>query len=172
MSTVELCIYERSSLSKFELQVAIYATNSFLLLWYDMYYHTCMACMLASDLKVISITFALWKVKHVNWWFANVCTIREVTCNSRVSLTKIISICWHLDPPINDLQLDVMETVRKAWYMATSTCPFHAKLWYSISNGIKTRLVENISEFKTLLKKWNGSPCICKNCIICTISYM
>ena len=45
-----------------------------------------------------------------------------------------------------------------------------AKLWNSISNGIKTK--ENISEFKTLLKKWNGSPCICKNCIICTISYM
>ena len=45
-----------------------------------------------------------------------------------------------------------------------------AKLWNSISNGIKT--IENISEFKTLLKKWNGSPCICKNCIICTISYM
>ena len=41
-----------------------------------------------------------------------------------------------------------------------------AKLWNSISNGIKT--IENISEFKTLLKKWNGSPCICKNCIICT----
>ena len=40
-----------------------------------------------------------------------------------------------------------------------------AKLWNSISNGIKT--IENISEFKTLLKKWNGSPCICKNCIIC-----
>ena len=38
-----------------------------------------------------------------------------------------------------------------------------AKLWNSISNGIKT--IENISEFKTLLKKWNGSPCICKNCI-------
>ena len=34
-----------------------------------------------------------------------------------------------------------------------------AKLWNSISNGIKT--IENISEFKTLLKKWNGSPCIC-----------
>ena len=45
-----------------------------------------------------------------------------------------------------------------------------AKLWNSISNGIKT--TENISEFKTLLKKWNGIPCICKNCIICTISYM
>ena len=45
-----------------------------------------------------------------------------------------------------------------------------AKLWNSISNGIKT--IENSSEFKTLLKKWNGSPCICKNCIICTISYM
>ena len=45
-----------------------------------------------------------------------------------------------------------------------------AKLWNSISNGIKT--IENISEFKTLLKKWIGSPCICKNCIICTISYM
>ena len=45
-----------------------------------------------------------------------------------------------------------------------------AKLWNSISNGIKT--IENISEFKTLLKKWNGSPCICKNSIICTISYM
>ena len=45
-----------------------------------------------------------------------------------------------------------------------------AKLWNLISrsNGIKT--IENISEFKTLLKKWNGSPCICKNCIICTIS--
>ena len=35
-----------------------------------------------------------------------------------------------------------------------------AKLWNSISNGIKT--IENISKFKTLLKKWNGSPCICK----------
>ena len=45
-----------------------------------------------------------------------------------------------------------------------------SKLWNSISNGIKT--TENISEFKTLLKKWNGTPCICKNCIICTISYM
>ena len=45
-----------------------------------------------------------------------------------------------------------------------------AKLWNSISNGIKT--IENISEFKTLLKERNGSPCICKNCIICTISYM
>ena len=45
-----------------------------------------------------------------------------------------------------------------------------AKLWNSISNGIKT--IENISEFKTLLKMWNGSPCICKNCFICTISYM
>ena len=44
-----------------------------------------------------------------------------------------------------------------------------AKLWNSISNGIKT--IENISEFKTLLKKWNGSPCICINCITCTISY-
>ena len=33
-----------------------------------------------------------------------------------------------------------------------------AKLWNSISNGIKT--IENISEFKTLLKKWNGYPCI------------
>ena len=44
-----------------------------------------------------------------------------------------------------------------------------AKLWNSISNCIKT---ENISEFKTLLKKWDGTPCICKNCIICTISYM
>ena len=32
-----------------------------------------------------------------------------------------------------------------------------AKLWNSISNGIKT--IENISEFKTILKKWNGSPC-------------
>ena len=42
--------------------------------------------------------------------------------------------------------------------------------WNSISNGIKT--IENISEFKTLLKRWNGSHCICKNCIICTISYM
>ena len=29
------------------------------------------------------------------------------------------------------------------------------KLWNSISNGIKT--IENISKFKTLLKKWNGS---------------
>ena len=27
----------------------------FLLLLYDMYYHTCMTCMLASDLKVTSI---------------------------------------------------------------------------------------------------------------------
>ena len=36
-----------------------------------------------------------------------------------------------------------------------------AKLWNSISNGIKT--IENISEFEMLLKKWNGSPCICKN---------
>ena len=51
-------------------------------------------------------------------------------------------------------------------------CCMHkgAKLWNSISNGIKT--IENISEFKTLLKKWNGSLCICKNCIICTIRYM
>ena len=30
-----------------------------------------------------------------------------------------------------------------------------AKLWNSIGNGIKT--IENISEFKMLLKKWNGS---------------
>ena len=45
-----------------------------------------------------------------------------------------------------------------------------AKLLNSISNGIKT--TENISEFKTLLKKWYGTPCMCKNCIICTISYM
>ena len=45
-----------------------------------------------------------------------------------------------------------------------------AKLWNTISNGIKT--TENISEFKTLLKKWNGTPCISKNCIICTINYM
>ena len=30
-----------------------------------------------------------------------------------------------------------------------------AKLWNSISNGIKT--IENISEFKTLLNKWNGN---------------
>ena len=44
------------------------------------------------------------------------------------------------------------------------------KLWNSISNGIKT--IENMSEFKTLLKKWNGSLCKCKNCIICTISCM
>ena len=45
-----------------------------------------------------------------------------------------------------------------------------AKLWNSTSNGINT--TENISEFKTSLKILNGSPCICKNCIICTISYM
>ena len=45
-----------------------------------------------------------------------------------------------------------------------------AKLWNSISNGIKT--TENFSEFKTLRKKCNGTPCICENCIICTISYM
>ena len=45
-----------------------------------------------------------------------------------------------------------------------------AKLWNSISNGIKT--TENISEFITLRKKWNGTHCICKNCIICTISYL
>ena len=36
-----------------------------------------------------------------------------------------------------------------------------AKLWNSISNGIK--ITENISEFKTLLKQWNGTPCIYKN---------
>ena len=36
-----------------------------------------------------------------------------------------------------------------------------AELWNSISNGIKT--IENISKFKTLLKIWNGTPCICKN---------
>ena len=29
-----------------------------------------------------------------------------------------------------------------------------------ISNGIKT--IENISEFKTTLKKWNGTPCTLK----------
>ena len=34
-------------------------------------------------------------------------------------------------------------------------------LWNSISNGIKT--MENISKFRTLFKKWNGTPCICKN---------
>ena len=45
-----------------------------------------------------------------------------------------------------------------------------AKLWNSISNGIKT--IEYISEFKTLVKKWNGTPCTCKKCVICTISYM
>ena len=45
-----------------------------------------------------------------------------------------------------------------------------AKLWNSISNGIKT--IENISEFITLFKQWNGSPCKFKNSIICTISYM
>ena len=45
-----------------------------------------------------------------------------------------------------------------------------AKLLNSISNGIIT--IENISEFKTLLKKWNETPCICKNCMIRTISYM
>ena len=46
-----------------------------------------------------------------------------------------------------------------------------AKLWNSINNGIKT--IENISEFETLLKKRNDrTPCRCKNCIICTISYM
>ena len=33
-----------------------------------------------------------------------------------------------------------------------------AKLWNSINNGIKT--TENISEFITLLTKWNGTPCI------------
>ena len=43
-----------------------------------------------------------------------------------------------------------------------------AKIWSSISNGIKA--IEYITEFKTLLKKWNGTPCICKNCMICTIS--
>ena len=31
---------------------------------------------------------------------------------------------------------------------------------FNYSNGIKTR--NNISEFKTLLKKWNRTPCICK----------
>ena len=45
-----------------------------------------------------------------------------------------------------------------------------SKLWNSISNGTKT--IKNISEFKTLLKKWNRSPCICKTCIICAISFM
>ena len=45
-----------------------------------------------------------------------------------------------------------------------------AKLWNSIGNSIKT--IENISELKTLFKKWNRTPCICQNCIICTISYM
>ena len=45
-----------------------------------------------------------------------------------------------------------------------------AKLWNSISNGIKT--TENISEFKTLLIKWNGTLCIFKNGIICTMRYM
>ena len=33
-----------------------------------------------------------------------------------------------------------------------------AKLWNSISNGIKT--IEDISKLKTLLIKWNGSLCI------------
>ena len=37
-----------------------------------------------------------------------------------------------------------------------------------LSNGIKA--IENISEFKRLLKKWNRTPFVCKNCIICTIS--
>ena len=64
----------------------------------------------------------------------------------------------------NDLLL-LLETHGKKCFMYEG-----AKLWNSISNGIKT--IKNISEFKTLLKKWNGSPCICKNCIICTISYM
>ena len=38
-----------------------------------------------------------------------------------------------------------------------------AKLWDS-SNGIKT--IENTQN----LKRWNGTPCICKNCIVGTIS--
>ena len=33
-----------------------------------------------------------------------------------------------------------------------------AKLWNPIIIGIKT--TENISEFKTLLRKWHGIPCI------------
>ena len=33
-----------------------------------------------------------------------------------------------------------------------------AKLWISISNGVKT--IKKISEFKTLLRKCNGTPCI------------
>ena len=36
-----------------------------------------------------------------------------------------------------------------------------AKLWNSISNGIKT--IENISKFKTLLEKWNGTLCVKKH---------
>ena len=40
-----------------------------------------------------------------------------------------------------------------------------ANLWNSLSNGNKTK--ENISEFKTLFKKWNGTTCviICRNSI-------
>ena len=34
------------------------------------------------------------------------------------------------------------------------------KLWNSISNGIKT--IENISKFKTLLKKWNWNKYPCR----------
>ena len=41
------------------------------------------------------------------------------------------------------------------------SCGIRGNLYdWSESNVIKT--IENISEFKTLLKKWNGSPCICK----------
>ena len=69
------------------------------------------------------------------------------------------------DPSILTLPKYNTNTDGKNFFMYES-----AKLWNSIGNGIKT--TGNISEFKTLLKKWNGTPCTCKNCIICTRSYM
>ena len=57
------------------------------------------------------------------------------------------------DPSILTLQKYKTITDGKKCFMYEG-----AKLLNSISNGIKT--IENISEFKTLLKKWNGSPCI------------
>ena len=69
----------------------------------------------------------------------------------------------YLDPSILTLPKFNTNTHGKKYFMYEGV-----KLWNSISNGIKT--IENISEFKILLKKWNGTPCICKNCTICTIS--
>ena len=73
-----------------------------------------------------------------------------------------VRIIYHIPKSITDENTSKVVIIINANYVLI--------LWNSISNGIKT--TDIISEFKTLLKKWNGTPCICKNCIICTISYM